>query len=101
MAELETRKLGNTGMTPRALGLGCATFGGDKSSDRDTTEGVRRAIELGIDYVDTSPSYGESERRVGLALKGSWRDKVYLETKTGTHPQRRGDYSAEGARWSV
>ena len=101
MAELERRKLGNTGMTPRSLGLGCAWFGSEKSSDRDTIEGVRRAIELGMDYVDTSPGYGESERRVGLALEGGWRDKIYLETKTGTHPERRQDYSAEGTRWSV
>ena len=101
MPELERRKLGNTGMTPMSLGLGCAWFGSEKSSDRDTIEGVRRAIELGMDYVDTSPGYGESERRVGLALEGGWRDKIYLETKTGTHPKRRQDYSAEGTRWSV
>jgi len=67
MAELGTRKLGNTGITTRAVGLGCAWFGSDKSSDRDTVEGVRRAIELGIDFLDTSAGYGESERRVGLA----------------------------------
>ena len=101
MAELEIRKLGNTGMTPKSVGLGCAWFGSDKSSDRDTIEGVRRAIELGIDFLDTSPLYGESERRVGLALEGGWRDKIYLETKTGTHPDQRGDYSAAGTRWSV
>lgn len=101
MAELETRSLGRTGMTPKALALGCAPFGRIKSSDRDTIEGVRRAIELGIDYVDTAPLYRESERRVGLALEGGWRDRVYLQTKTGTHPARRGDFSAEGTRWSV
>ncbi len=101
MAELERRTLGNTGMTPRILSLGCAWFGSDKSSDRDTIEGVRRAIELGFDFVDTSPAYGQSERRVGLALEGGWRDKIYLETKTGTHPERRQDYSAEATRWSV
>ena len=100
MAELETRRLGNTGMTPKSVGLGCAWFGSEKSSDRDTIEGVRRAIELGMDYVDTSPAYGESERRVGLALEGGWRDKIYLETKTGTHPERRG-YSAADTQWSV
>jgi len=98
---IERRTLGSTGMTPRALGLGCAFFGGEPSSDKDTLEGVRRAIELGIDYLDTSPLYSESERRVGLALEGGWRDKVYLQTKTGTHPDRRGDYSAAGTRWSV
>lgn len=99
MKELETRRLGRTEMRPKALGLGCAYFG--TSSDYDTVEGVRHAIELGINYLDTSPLYGESERRVGLALEGGWREKIYLQTKTGTHPDRRGDYSAEGTRWSV
>lgn len=101
MAELRQITLGNTGMTPKNLGLGCAWFGSDKSSDKDTIEGVRRAIELGMDFVDTSAGYGESERRVGLALEGGWRDKVYLETKAGTHPEKRGDYSAATIRWSV
>ena len=101
MAELERRQLGRTGMTPCILSLGCAWFGSDKSSDQDTVEGVRRAIELGMDFVDTSAGYGESERRVGLALEGGWREKVYLETKVGTHPEHRGDYSAKTTRWSV
>ena len=101
MAELEIRTLGSTGIKPKALGLGCAFFGGDKSSDVDTVAGVRRAIELGINYVDTSAAYGQSEYRIGLALEGGWRDKVYLQTKAGTHPQRRKDYSAASIRWSV
>ena len=101
MNPLETRTLGNTGMTPRALGLGCAFFGGAKSSDEEALGGVRRAIELGLSYLDTSPLYGESERRVGLALRDGWREKIYLQTKTGTHPERKGDYSAEATRWSV
>ncbi|MFH1570369.1 MAG: aldo/keto reductase [Gemmatimonadota bacterium] len=101
MAELKQIDLGRTGMKPKNLGLGCAWFGSDKSSDKDTIEGVRRAVELGMDFVDTSAGYGESERRVGLALEGGWRDKVYLETKAGTHPQKRGDYSAATIRWSV
>ncbi len=88
-------------MMPRALGLGCAFFGGDQSSDADTVEGVRRAIELGIDYLDTSPLYGESERRVGLALERGWREKIHLQTKVGTHPEKRGDYSGASTRWSV
>ena len=101
MAGLKTITLGNTGMTPKVLGLGCAWFGSDKSSDKETIEGVRHAIELGMDFVDTSAGYGESERRVGLALEGGWRDKIYLETKAGTHPERRGDYSGKSIRWSV
>lgn len=101
MAELEKRQLGRTEMRPCALALGCAHFGRHDRSDQDAVDAVRRAIELGIDYLDTSPLYGESERRLGLALDGGWRDKVFLQTKTGTHPSRRGDYSAEGTRWSV
>jgi aryl-alcohol dehydrogenase-like predicted oxidoreductase len=101
MPELKRRRLGSTGMYPRALGLGCAHFGRDYHSDRDAIDGVRRAIELGLDYIDTSPAYGESERRVGLALEGVCRKEIYLQTKTGTHPSRRFDYSAEATRWSV
>ena len=101
MAELEWRRLGRTEMKVRSIGLGCAFFGGNQSSDEDTYEGVRRAIGLGLNFVDTSPLYGQSERRVGLALEGGYREKVYLQTKTGTHPDRRYDYSADATRWSV
>lgn len=98
MTDLPRRRLGQTGMTPSALGLGGAAFGGDASSDADAVAGVRRAVELGIDYVDTSPLYGQSERRVGLALQGGRRERVYLQTKTGTHPERRGDFVGLGVR---
>ncbi|MDA0708615.1 MAG: aldo/keto reductase [bacterium] len=102
MALLEIRRLGRTEMKPKALALGCAFFGPkDSVTDKDAVDGVRRAIELGLNYVDTSPLYGESERRVGLALAGGYRERVYLQTKTGTHPERRHDYSAEATRWSV
>ena len=100
MPELQTRMMGATGMTPKALGLGCAFFGTDDVTDEVAVEGIQRAIDLGIDYVDTSPAYQESERRVGLALQGGWRGKVHLQTKTGTHKDRRG-YTAEDTRWSV
>ena len=85
MPELVRRNLGNTGMETMCLGLGCAGFGGGNSSDQDAVEGVRRAIELGLDYVDTAPLYGQSERRVGLALEGGWREKIYLQTKMGMY----------------
>jgi aryl-alcohol dehydrogenase-like predicted oxidoreductase len=101
MPELPLRRLGRTEMRVKAMGLGCAYFGAPYHTDQDAIEGVRRAIELGINFVDTSPLYGESERRVGLALEGGYRAQVYLETKTGTHPLHRGDYTAEGTRWSV
>jgi len=98
MAELEIRKMGSTDMRPKSLGMGCASL--SAHSDSEAMEAVQRAIELGIDFFDTSPAYGDSERKLGLALENGWRDKIYLETKAGTHPQRRG-YSAEDIRWSV
>ncbi|MDP6778148.1 MAG: aldo/keto reductase [Candidatus Latescibacteria bacterium] len=101
MPELERRTLGRTGMRPRALGLGCAYFGTKDVSDDEAVAAIRHAIDLGLDCIDTSPLYGESERRVGLALSGGLRQKVYLQTKVGLHPDRRHDYSSEAIRWSL
>lgn len=95
------RRLGRTGLEVTCLGMGGARIGGYDVSDDAAVEAVRRAITLGINYLDTSPLYGESERRTGLALADGWREKIYLATKTGTHPKWRGDYSASGTRRSV
>jgi len=86
-----------------ALSLGGAGIGGvyAETSDDDAIETVHYAIAQGINYIDTSPLYAESERRIGLALEGGLREKIVLSTKTGTHPQRRGDYSWDGTFWSV
>lgn len=95
------RRLGRTELQVTSLSLGGARIGGSNVTDDEAIETVRRAITLGINYIDTSPLYGESERRIGLALADGWREKIYLATKTGTHPQWRGDYSASGTRRSV
>ena len=95
------RRLGRTELQVTSLSLGGARIGGSNVTDDEAIETVRRAITLGINYIDTSPLYGESERRIGLALADGWREKIYLATKTGTHPQWRGDYSDSGTRRSV
>lgn len=99
--ELQKRRLGRTELEVTCLGLGGARIGGNDVTDDEAVETVHRAITLGMNYLDTSPLYGESERRVGLALADGWRDKIYLATKTGTHPKWRGDYTASGTRRSV
>ena len=99
--ELQKRRLGRTELKVTCLGFGGARIGGVDVTDDEAVETVHRAITLGMNYLDTSPLYGESERRVGLALADGWRDKIYLATKTGTHPKWRGDYSAAGTRRSV
>ena len=95
MAELQTRRMGRTEMRPKALALGAAWLW----QSEDTIKAIHRAIELGVDYLDTYP--GHAEERWGEALKGGLREKIYLQAKLGTHPDRRKDFSAEGARWSV
>jgi aryl-alcohol dehydrogenase-like predicted oxidoreductase len=100
-ARLPRRRLGKSNLTVPALALGGASIGSQNVSDAEAIETVRLALTQGIDYFDTSPLYGESERRFGLALEGVDRDSLVISTKTGTHPDRQGDYSWDGTMWSV
>ena len=101
MADLEVRRLGRTEMRPKALGLGGGYLGDPKRTDDEAVETIHEAIERGINFVDTSPEYGVSESRVGLALAGGWREKVYLQTKVGSHPKFLRDFSNEATTWSL
>jgi hypothetical protein len=67
--------------------LSCISFGGmriPKVSEDEAVATVRRAIELGVNYLETAPGYGDSEIKIGKAIKGL-RDKVYVSTKVGPH----------------
>ena len=77
---LPLRNLGSTGEKVTALGLGGVRWNG-RDTDAEAIEVVHRAIDLGITYFDTASSYGESERRLGLALKERDRDQLFLATK--------------------
>jgi len=101
MASLEIRRLGRTEMKPTALGLGGGHLGYPAQSDENAVNTIRGAIERGINFVDTSPFYGVSERRFGLALAGGWREKVYLQTKVGSHPRHLRDFSKKATTWSL
>ncbi len=66
----------------------------------------RLAIEKGINYIDTSPFYGEgrSEEFIGRALRGVARDRYYIGTKVGRYywdVAKRFDFSAERVTKSV
>ena len=95
--KLETRRMGRTEMKPNALALGAAWIW--QKSDAEVIGAIRRGIELGINYIDTYP--GHAEHLWGEALSDGLREKVYLQAKVGTHPERRKDFSADGTRWSV
>lgn len=58
-------------------------------------ETVLCALEQGINLIDTSPFYGNSEYKIGLALQEyGKRESIILSTKAGTHPQLKG-YTAD------
>jgi aryl-alcohol dehydrogenase-like predicted oxidoreductase len=85
---METRSLGQNGPRVSAIGLGCMSLGlADvyTSSARDDASAIaliHRALELGVTLLDTANVYGDSELKVGKALKGR-RDGVVLATKFG------------------
>ena len=97
------RDLGRTCVKVSPLTLGAMMFGAWGNPDHDASIAiVRRALDSGINVIDTADVYsrGESEEIVGKALKGR-RDDVVLATKffmpMGEDPNRRGG----SRRWIV
>ena len=89
--------MGRTEMRPGALGLGAAFL--SDNTEGEAVRAIQRALELGINFLDTYP--GHNEQYWGKALRGVPRDQFCLQAKLGTHPDRPKDFSAEGARWSA
>ncbi len=87
MKATEPTQLGNTPIHVTRLGLGAGVIGGlfAEVSEEAAIATVRRALALGINYIDTAPLYGhgKSETRLGLALEGVARDSFVLSTKVG------------------
>ena len=97
------RSLGTTGVKVSPLCLGAMMFGAMGNPDHDDcVRIIHRALDAGINFVDTADVYsaGESEEIVGKALKGR-RDDVVLATKLhapmGTDPNEQGN----SRRWIV
>jgi L-galactose dehydrogenase len=102
---MQTRSLGNTGMNVSVLGLGTAPLGGNYGAfdEAKGIRAVRAALDLGINFLDSSPYYGATlaETRLGSALVGVPRDSYYLSTKLGRYGLDDFDFSASRVRSSV
>jgi aryl-alcohol dehydrogenase-like predicted oxidoreductase len=93
---MQYRSLGRTGIKVSPYCLGAMMFGAGGNPDHDDCIGiVHKALDFGINFIDTADRYsaGESEEIVGKALKGR-RDKIVLATKVhgpmGDDPNQQG-----------
>lgn len=100
------RKLGAAGPGVSAVGLGCMgmSFGYGERDDAESTRTLHRALDLGVNHLDTADAYGRghNEELVGRVV-GQRRDEVFLATKFGLRPgpeptTNRVDSSAAWAR---
>ena len=109
---MELRELGSTGITISVLGLGTVKLGRDQEvkyphgfkipNDQAVRELLALSQELGINFIDTAPAYGNSEERLGqlMANPNDW----VIMTKVGEifeHGQSRFDFSSTHTRMSV
>jgi len=82
------KKLGSSDLNVSVVGLGTWAMGNDfwgKVDDDMSIYTIQKAIDCGINLIDTAPAYGDghAERIVGKAIKGR-RDSVIIATKCGT-----------------
>jgi aryl-alcohol dehydrogenase-like predicted oxidoreductase len=91
---MEYRELGRTGLRVSMLGFGCGNVGGliIRGAPEERVRAVSRAMEAGINYFDTAPSYGNgrSEENLGQVLR-ELRAEVYVGTKVRVPPEAFGD----------
>ncbi len=101
MPQLPHRTLGRAGLSVSALGLGCMGMS-DFYAGRDDAESVatiQRALDLGVDFLDTADMYGPftNERLVGRAIKGR-REEVLVATKFGNERAEDGSFLGVNGR---
>ena len=102
---METRPLGATGIKLPVLSFGASSLGAEfRPIDlNEAFRAVHTALDLGMNFIDTSPFYGRgmSEVMLGQALKGVDRDSYILGTKLGRYSLEHFDFSAKRVDESI
>ena len=102
---MHRRPLGNTGLSLPVLSFGASSIGQEfrKVDLKEALQTVHVAMDLGMDFIDTSPFYGRgmSEVLLGFALRDIPRDRFILGTKLGRYSTSHFDFSARRVAESV
>jgi aryl-alcohol dehydrogenase-like predicted oxidoreductase len=97
---MQYRTLGRTGIKVSPYALGAMVLGaaiGNPDHD-DSIRVIHKALDTGINFIDTADAYGDSEVVVGKALKGR-RDSVVLATKFGRRVDDDPSHQGTSRRW--
>ena len=84
---MERRRLANTDLSVSIVGLGCYGVSGahGPADDAESLATIRRALDLGVNFLDTSASYGQghNHRLIGEAIHGRRHDMI-IHSKNGS-----------------
>lgn len=102
---MQKRPLGKTGLSLPILSFGSSSLGHSFRPVQlnDALQSVQTAVDLGMNYLDTSPFYGRgiSEVLLGMVLRQLPRDKIILSTKLGRYDTDKFDFRAARVYESV
>ena len=102
---MDYRRLGRTDMRLSALSFGASSLGQEfrRVDIGEAMRAVHTALDLGMNFIDTSPFYGRgmSEVLLGVALREVPRERYYLGSKLGRYDREHFDFSAKRVEESV
>ncbi len=102
---MQTRPLGNTGIQLPVISFGASSLGAEFRAITldEAMQSTRVALDLGMNFIDTSPFYGRgmSEILLGMGLQDVPRDSYLLGTKLGRYSDIHFDFSAKRVEESV
>ena len=98
---MERRTLVRTGFKVSRIGLGAAQHGRSDIPDAHVEKVLNLALDLGINFIDTAPSYGRSEERIGRFLSRR-KDEFTIATKCGCYGDlTEGEYCIDYSRKAI